>query len=337
MATAGILGTGLIGTSVGLALREAGWTVLGWDPDDARRSAAAARGVDACSSRDDLIDAATDLIVLAGPPAAIVSDLASLDTDRLITDVAGVKVPVTVAGAHLPRFVPGHPMAGRETTGPGAASAALFRGASWVIVDTGSDAVAELETIVTSVGARPVRMSAAAHDSAVALVSHLPQVLAAALVREASTRPEFLELAAGSFRDLTRVAASDPDTWANVLTANGAEVARAVASFVERLEAWGEAAAAGRSAELRLALTEARDKRRSLAPPVVAVRIALADRPGELARVGHALEASLVDVRDLQLRHSPHGGGGILTLSVRPGESEALRAALQAEGLVLAD
>ena len=338
MPAAGVLGTGLIGTSVALALTGRGWSVTGWDPNPERLLAAADRGALTAADRAGVVAGPNDLLVLAGPPAAIIADLESLDTDGLVTDVAGVKMPVAAAGSHLRRFVPGHPMAGRETTGPDAASGALFRGASWVLVE-GSDPgpTDEMEAIVASMGARPIRMSATDHDAAVALVSHLPQVLAAALVQEAATHPAFHDLAAGGFRDLTRVAASDPSMWSEILSANGSQVAAALASFIGRLEAWAAAAAGGRREELSRALDEARRARLGLAPPVVAVRVALADRPGELARVGHALEQSQVDVRDLQLRHAPHGGGGILTLSVRPGEAEALRNALAEEDLVLAD
>ena len=230
-------------------------------------------------------------------------------------------------------------MAGREVSGPAAASAALFRGAAWALItDDASDSdVDEVAAVVSLLGARPLRMTAEEHDRAVAVISHLPQVLAAALVREAMQSTDALGLAAGSFRDLTRVAASDPDAWAGVLIANRAMVTSSIRGFVDRLGAWAGAIDGASVEELTAALRTARDARARLAAPVVAVGVALADRPGELAKVGHALEASGVDIRDLQLRHSPHGGGGLLSLFVRPGEAEALRAALAAEGLFLAD
>jgi prephenate dehydrogenase len=340
MASAAILGTGLIGSSIGLGLRAAGWGVIGWDPDAAVSARALERGAvaEVAANSDAAVAAPVDLVVLAGPPEAIAAAAATLAVPALVIDVAGVKGPI-VAAARAARFVGTHPMAGRESTGPDAASAALFRGAAWVVVTDNAALrdVEAVEDIITTLGARPVRMTAAEHDRAVAAISHLPQVLAATLVTEAAERTQALDLAAGSFRDLTRVAASDPVPWTQLLGANREAVVAAVEDLRRRL---GEVVAELRSGDnvaLEQMLTSARDHRRALAPPVVAVRVALADQPGELAKVGHALETSAADIRDLQLRHSPHGGGGVLTLSVRPGEAEALRAALTTEGLLLAE
>ena len=197
------------------------------------------------------------------------------------------------------------------------------------------DDVARLSDLVKSIGANPVSMSVAEHDDAVAVVSHLPQVLAAALIGEVTDHPAGLGLASGSFRDLTRVAASSPDMWAELLVGNAGPVATVIEEYAARLHRWASAVREGKEPEVRDALRVASETRKGLAPPAVAVGVALADQPGELARVGRALDASKVDVRDLQLRHSPHGGGGILTLSVRPGEGETLRSALEAEGLLL--
>jgi prephenate dehydrogenase len=180
-------------------------------------------------------------------------------------------------------------------------------------------------------------MAAADHDHAVAAISHLPQVVAATLLEEAGDRPDALELAAGSFRDLTRVAASDPAAWTQLLLANQHEVTAALRDLARRLETWAGTIERRDQPDLLAALAAARRARHRLAPPVMAIRVALADQPGEIARVGHALESSGADVRDLQLRHSPYGGGGVLTLSVRPGDADGLRAALLGEGLILAD
>ncbi len=176
-----------------------------------------------------------------------------------------------------------------------------------------------MERVIGLLGARPVRMSALDHDRAVALVSHLPQLLAATLMNEATDRGEVLELVAGSFRDLTRVAASDPVSWVELLRANRGPVLDVLDEYVGRL---GRLVAAldGEDGEwLAGELTRAAESRRRLGPPLAAVGVALADQPGELARVGHALELAGVDVRDLQLRHAPFGGGGVLTVSVRAG------------------
>jgi prephenate dehydrogenase len=336
--SAAVVGTGLIGASTGLALKAAGWKVTGWDPDVSALSTALEIGAldDRATSFRESIEGA-QLIVLAGPPRAVLATLGDLDTDALVIDVAGVKEPICLAAAHLDHFVGTHPMAGREQSGPGAASGSLFRGASWVIAEDGADRadLERVEEIVSSLGANPIRMSAADHDLAVAIVSHLPQVLAATLLGEADRHDEALPLASGSFRDLTRVALSDPGLWTELLGENRAAVVSELRSFAQRLGTIADDVESETSVEPFL--NRARNLRRTLAPPVMAVRVILEDRPGELAAVGRALAVSSVDVRDLQLRHGPQGGGGVLTLSVRPGEAEALRGALASEGFALGE
>lgn len=335
-----ISGTGLIGSSIGLGLARDGWTVYGWDPSPTVMQAAEELGAvaEVAASFNELVANKVELIVLAGPPAAVVEQAAALDTDALVFDVAGVKRAV-VAVARPQRFVGTHPMAGREVTGPKGASPSLFRGATWVVVEDGATAadLAAVEEVLRVLGAEPIRMTAAEHDAAVAMISHLPQVLAAALANEAADRTRALDLAAGSFRDLTRVAASDPSLWVDLLAKNSSEVNAAIADLQGRLGRVAAALADGEVETVGEFLGRGQSVRRSLAPPVVAVRVALADEPGELARVGRAFGASAVDVRDLQLRHAPHGGGGVLTVSVRPGEAEALRTALADEGLLVVE
>ena len=340
MRVAGILGTGLIGASIGQGLKAAGWKVAGWDPEaEALRIADEVGALSlACSDPEAVLDASPEVLVLSGPPDAVIAAAAEVDADCLVIDVAGVKGPVLEA-ARPARFVGTHPMAGRERSGPRAASPALFRGAAWVVVTDGAaaedlDLVGE---IVGILGARVVRMTAREHDEAVSVMSHLPQVLAAVLLAEASDRTDAMDLAAGSFRDLTRVAASDPGVWTQLLLANREPVIAALSDLGARLEFVAGALEAGDADVLGNLLESARDARSGLEPPVVAVRVALADQPGELAMVGRALERSAVDIRDLQLRHAPFGGGGVLTLSVRPGEAEALRTELVSQGLLLAD
>lgn len=334
-----VLGTGLIGTSIALGLAEAGWHTVGWDPDPDVLSEITELGAFASLADSPTAAAAgAEVVILAGPPSSVPGLLAELETEALVTDVAGVKAGIVEAGAGVPHFVSGHPMAGREVSGPGAASPSLFRGAAWIVITDRAAAadIARLEEIIALLGANPVAMTAAEHDDAVAVISHLPQVLAAALVGEATEHPAGLGLASGSFRDLTRVAASSPDLWSELLVRNGEPLAAVIDAYTARLSRWAEALRAGRSDEVGRTLASASEVRRAMAPPVVNVAVALADQPGELARVGHALERSSVDVRDLQLRHATYGGGGILTLSVRPGEAETLRSALEAEGLLLA-
>ncbi len=325
-----VSGTGLIGTSIALGLQDLGWETLGWDPDsDALDGAARTGAIVPVDSLDSVSLGSDDLLVLAGPPSAVLSTLNELETAALVVDVASVKAPILDA-ARTSRFVGTHPMAGREVTGPDAARPGLFRGATWVVVPEGADDsdVLTVEAIVRSLGARPVRMGAVEHDGAVARISHLPQIVAAALLDAAGDVSGAMDLAAGSFRDLTRVAASDPAIWMDILTVNRLEVMAAVEALRSRL-----AMLAASDDDLATMLTKARHLRASLGPELAVVRVALEDRPGEMASVGRALAECGADLRDLQLRHAPYGGGGILTLSVRAGEESALREALEAEGL----
>lgn len=333
-----ILGTGLIGASLGIALRARGHRVDAWDPDpDARRGAEAVGAADRLWDHPDDAVGAADLVVLAGPVQAIVETVARIETSALVTDVAGVKGPVMAAVRPGLRFVGGHPMAGRETAGPAGASGSLFRGATWVLTP-GEGPDGDLETmtrLVEGIGAVPRVMDAATHDSVVAAVSHLPQLLASILVDTAASRPAALELAAGGFRDLTRVALSDPGWWAELLVANRREVTAAADELIGTLRSLTEMIHRADVAGVAAALGSARAIRASLRAPVAAVGVVLEDEPGEIARVGHALERSGVDLRDLQLRHATHGGGGVLTLSVRAEELDRLRDALRAEGFKL--
>ncbi len=325
-----ISGTGLIGTSIALGLQNLGWETLGWDPNpDALDGAARAGAIVPIGSLDAVLLGADDLLVLAAPPSAVRSTLSELETPALVIDVASVKAPI-VEVVRTGRFVGTHPMAGREVTGPDAARAGLFRGATWVVVPDGADEsdVRAVESTVAGLGARPIRMGATEHDAAVARISHLPQIVAAALLDGAGEVPGAMDLAAGSFRDLTRVAASDPAIWMDILTVNRRQVVKAVEALQVRL-----AALVASDTDLDATLVQARHLRTSLGPELAVVRVALEDRPGEIASVGHALAECGADLRDIQLRHAPYGGGGILTLSVRAGEEGVLLTALVAEGL----
>ena len=340
MPVAAVLGTGLIGASIGIGLRGLGWVVVGWDPDET-----AAEGAVKCGAVDRLavsFDEATidaDLLILAGPPVAIEKQLKELKTESLVTDVAGVKAPMVAAGRHLTRFVGGHPMAGRESSGPAGASGSLFRGATWVLTTDHADSadIEILARLVADLGAIPVLMDAADHDEAVAAISHLPQVVASALVNRVARHPTALDLAAGGFRDITRIALSDPGWWTDVLVENRTALGLLLRGLGEDLRNWADLIESQDREAVGAEMLAARSARRSLSAPVAAVGVVLDDRPGEIARVGHALETSGVDLRDLQLRHATHGGGGVLTLSVKAAEADRLMAALRADGFRLLD
>lgn len=335
-----VLGTGLMGTSVAAGLRASGWKVAGWDPSEAAtRGAMEVEALDEVLSDPDDAVLGAELVVLAGPVTAIIQTLAGLETTGLVSDVAGVKQPVVRAGGGVGRFVGGHPMAGRESSGPAAASPSMFRGASWILTTDGAaDAdLAEMTAIVESLGAIPVTMTAADHDAAVAAVSHVPQIVASALVNVVASHSSALQLAAGGFRDLTRIALSEPGWWTDVLTENRGEVVRLLRSLEAELSGWSSRVESDDRPGVEAGLEAARSTRRTLTAPVEAVRVLLEDRPGEIARVGHALAVSGADVRDLQLRHATRGGGGVLTLAVAPGAGRALRGALEDEGFRLVE
>lgn len=260
-----LLGLGLIGGSVARALRARGtgepsWSVAAWSPTGDGPARALADGVidDAAASPEAAIDGA-DLVVLAGPAPICLAQLddlsgpwrAALAPDAVITDVASTKQAIVLRATALGlRFVGGHPMAGRESSGYAAATPDLFVDRPWVIVPgTDEAAVERVETLARATGARPVRMAAADHDRAVAAISHLPLVVAAALVEAVSgpteaTRddwPAAATLAASGWRDMTRLARGDVAMGAGILATNGPATAARVRDLIAVLEAWAAA------------------------------------------------------------------------------------------------
>jgi prephenate dehydrogenase len=224
-----VVGTGLMGTSVALAAARAGASVTGWDvePSTAARAAALGGFTGAATLEEAVVGA--DLVVVCTPIPMIADSVAaalSASTDAIVTEVGSIMDSVARQVAErsderdLRRFVAGHPMGGSERSGPEHASPSVLDGIVWVLSATASTdpaAVEGLETWVSGLGARPVRMAADRHDRLVAFVSHLPQVASTALMglaaSEEADEPEILLLAAGGFRDLTRLAASDGVVW----------------------------------------------------------------------------------------------------------------------------
>lgn len=330
-----IHGTGLMGASIGLGLSAAGWDVSGWDPDPEATLAAREKGAikSILSNPNDGV-ADTDLLVLAGPPPATIEALATLETGALVTDISSVKSPIVETARRLRRFVPGHPMAGSASTGPEHASAHLFQGATWVLCDdlaNGAD-IERMKEIVATLGANPVVMDAAAHDERVALVSHLPRLLASVLLQMAEDNPGAAELSAGSFRDLTRVAGSDPVWWSDILIGNKDAMDRTIDEMQRQLGRWREEIAREDAPAIQGHLATTAAVRKGLGAQLTAVRVILFDKPGEIGLVGRSLERSGVDLRDLHIRHAEYGGGGVLTLSVSGEEAGSLKAALVEDG-----
>jgi prephenate dehydrogenase len=249
-----ILGLGQVGGSIGLALVGAGdpWRVVGWTRSEDGRRAAAADGIEIASSIGEACRDA-DLAVLAAPPLACLELLdafagplrSSLGSTVAITDVASTKKAICErAVSHGLPFVGGHPMAGREASGYAASDPTLFVGRPWVVVNDGrADARVEgrVVDLATACGADVLRLGAAEHDAAVAAISHLPLVLAAALVESMTSSPDWpLEhrLAAGGWASMTRVARGDVEMGAGILATNGPAVADRLRSLRAVLDGW---------------------------------------------------------------------------------------------------
>jgi prephenate dehydrogenase len=237
-----VIGLGLIGGSLLRALAAAGHRVTGFDTDPGTRAAAAEAGFTVAGSVPAAA-AGAELVVLAVPLPGlppVLDELAGFD--GLITDVTSVKRPVReLAAKHgLRRFVGGHPMAGKETSGFAAADAALFDGCAWVLClephETPLDDWLTLAALFTALGARVVPVTAAEHDRAVAEVSHVPHLFAVALAGQLLGNPLAATLAAGSFRDGTRVAATRAELIVAMCGGNAIEVSNVLAALIGDLE-----------------------------------------------------------------------------------------------------
>ena len=402
-----IIGTGLIGTSVGLALRERGVRV--WLADGDPRAAGLAASLGAgellpagspasapgsggvpasvprsggVSRRPCRVRAASgspgsggvpafapppggpaDLAVLAVPPDAVAPVLATAQAAGLAacyTDVASVKArPLAAAralGCDLARYVPGHPLAGRERSGPAAARADLFLGRPWALCpadETTPHAVACVTCLVTACGAEPVMAAADEHDRWVALVSHAPHVVASAMAARLASAPDgALALAGQGLRDVTRIAAGDTALWTQILLANAAGVSEVLALVADDLrQAAAALADAGQATEApadpavpgaappagppggaekagpRLAalldsggagVARIPGKHAGPATRYAIVQVVIPDQPGELARLFQAAGEAGVNIEDFGIEHSPGLPSGVAELAVKP-------------------
>ena len=251
MRRAALIGTGLIGGSVGLALRREGLVVRGLDRDPARADDAKRLGVvdEVARSIDDAV-AGADVVVVAVPVGQVAEVVvAALDAGAvLVTDVGSVKAGVVGAVESArpdsaTRFVGGHPMAGSEQDGLDGADADLFVGATWVLTPTertDADAFQAVRSLVRSLGAEVLAVTPEDHDALVAVVSHVPQLAATTLMDVAARHGEehatLLRLAAGGFRDMTRIAASAPGIWSDICVANGDAIVRALDDYLDALQ-----------------------------------------------------------------------------------------------------
>ncbi len=336
-----VVGTGLIGGSVGLALRAGGWHVSGVDRDrDRERLAVELGAIDRVGD-----DPEAELTFVALPVGAIAeAAAAALSDGGVVTDVGSVKAPVVAADDH-PRFVGGHPMAGSEELGVEGARVDLFEGAAWVLTPTevtDAGAQALVHSVVRSFGADVVTLPPDRHDRLVATVSHVPHLAAATLMQLAASRAEadsaLLRLAAGGFRDMTRIAAGDPGMWLDICEDNRDAILEVIDSLGASLAEMAEIVRRGDRAALLERLRTAQSARISLpmgAPPaeeLVEVRVAIPDRPGQLAAVTGLATQLSVNVYDVEVAHSPEERGGRLILVVEAARADELVDALRNTG-----
>jgi prephenate dehydrogenase len=345
-----VIGTGLIGTSIALALREHGSTVWLTDSDPAAARLAADLG--AGELLPDATNDPADVAVIAVPPAAVAATLAEAQTRNLAhsyTDVASVKqLPVADArnqGCDLTRYVPGHPLAGREKHGPAAARADLFLGRTWALCplpETSEAAIQVVTDLVRTCGAVPLRTDPAAHDRWVALISHAPHLVAAAMAARLEEAPgEALDLAGQGLRDVTRIAAGDTALWTQILSGNAAPVAEVLAAVAADLAEAARVLAEDDDSDKAVATLLDRGQagvaripgKHGGAPREFAVvQVVIPDQPGELARLFEAAGAAGVNIEDVRIEHSPGLPVGVAELSVRPAEAGVLLDALEAGG-----
>lgn len=341
MRRAGVIGTGLIGGSIALALRDRGWHVTGTDRDESRAARALELGaLDAVGT-----DATAEISFIATPVSAVAEEARrALEASGVVTDVGSVKSSIVAAVGDV-RFVGGHPMAGSEQDGVDGATASLFEGATWVLtptLDTDADAYATVRTVVSSFGADVIALPPERHDALVALVSHVPHLTAAALMALAAEGADehstVLRLAAGGFRDMTRIAAGSPAIWPDICAENRHAIVDGLDRLVASLQHLRAVVDTADRDGLLSTLELARVARVNLpatvqrAEQLVEVRMPVPDRPGVLAEVTTLATEQGVNILDLDIVHSAEGDGGVLVLVVDAVATERLTSALSSRG-----
>lgn len=360
-----VIGLGLIGGSVALAARRSDphLPIRAIDPDDAAMAYALGHGIvdealpgDEAVERGWLSGGDADLIVLATPPEVTGAWLTTLGESGfagIVTDVSSTKQSVIgaarqarEAGARY-RFVGGHPMAGSERSGVAAASATLFDGAYYVLTPTevtDMDAYRSVHEFVTGLGARVLSIDAVQHDEAVAIVSHVPHVTAAALVDLAVTRAgemgaDLLRLGAGGFKDMTRIAAGDPDLWTGICIGNAPVLSRGVRDLAGVLERFASALDEGDAGAVRAWLAGPADVRRALparwVPATSTLReltVAVSDRPGVVGIVATAVSRAGCNIEDIEIDHQSEDSAMLRLVLTDEGDADALVADLRERG-----
>lgn len=342
-----IVGTGLIGTSIGLSLRRAGVEVLLDDVIPGQAIVARELGAGAVLSPDDR----PSVVVVSVPPRHAAATIARVSREfpgAVITDVTSVKGAVLheaiTLGAEPARLVGGHPMAGREVSGATAARVDLLDDRLWILTpgEASAESLSTVTDLVGACGALPILMTPEEHDRAVALVSHAPQVLSSVLAGELVDADEaYVRVAGQGLRDMTRIAASDDQLWTDILSTNAGPVADVLDSIIARLTAARASLQShGRAGEpitevLRSGAAGQRripGKHGGTAASYESVAVMLADAPGELARLFAAAGDEGINTEDVRIEHILGRPSGLVEVFVSPDRGEALRSALRARG-----
>lgn len=344
-----IVGVGLLGTSIGLGLRNRGIEVILADASPTNLSIAVDYGAGRAAAPGD----APQLIVVCVPPdvtAEIVARELDAFPGAIVTDVASVKLApleeLRARGADISRYIGGHPLAGRERGGPLAGRADLFIGRPWVVA--AHDAISyqqatAIDDLILDLGAILVEMTPEDHDKGVALVSHVPQVVSTLMARRLTDAAgSALNLAGQGLRDVTRVAASDPELWVQILGANAKPVRDILLAYRDDLDRFIDALAdptapgarrklaeelsGGNAGVARLPGKHGQDRR------FVSMVVMVDDTPGQLARLLHEIGEVGVNLEDLRLEHSPGAQLGLAEISVLPEAVGRLTEELAARG-----
>ena len=337
MRTALVIGTGLIGTSAALALSQRGVTVhlADHDPEQARTAAALGAGT------DEAPEGPVDLAVVAAPPAHVASVK------------GGPRRELQARGLDLTPYLGTHPMSGREKSGPLAATGDLFEGRPWVLTptrDTDTEVLNLALELVSHCRAVPVVMDADAHDRAVALVSHMPHLVSSMVAARLENADEAaVRLCGQGILDVTRIAASDPRMWIDILSANPGPVADLLTDVAADLEETVRALRALESSDehkRREGATGIEDVLRrgnagqvrvpgkhGSAPRVYeTVAVLIDDQPGQLARIFADAERAGVNIEDVRIEHATGQQAGLIQLMVEPKAAPVLTAALRDRG-----
>ena len=344
-----VVGTGLLGTSVGLACRRAGIDVLLSDlsPEHVRTASGLGAGRPGGAADHP------QLVVVAVPPDQLGPVVAEAlrSTDAVVTDVGSIKslplhqVAESVTPGQLARYVGSHPMAGSERSGPLAAAANLFDARPWAVAPATTaapDATALVGELARRCGAIPVVLTPEEHDRAVARTSHLPHLLSVLMAGRLVDAPaDHLALSGQGVRDVTRIAGSDPVLWQQIVTGNAEALLDVLAEVREQLDELMTAVASRHQAALGGLLARGVAGTRAIpgkhggpAQPTVSVFVSISDQPGELARLFADAGASGVNIEDVHIDHDPGRPAGLVELVVAEGSAWQLLESLESRGWV---